>query len=368
MKILLADDDRTVRYALRESLQKLGHTVVECENGQEVLGKLFTGDLPQLLILDWMMPDTDGLEVCRVIRERRDLPFTYVMMLTGRSSSADVLEGLRSGANDYLVKPVHSAEFQARVQIAVQLVESNNIVAQQKLAVFGAVRMASLGEMATSMAHEINNPLAIILSQAESIVDRLHNTSIAPDVKAQIEQSVDSIADRVSKVSRVIHALRAFSRGDAREEPRFVSVREIFEHVEALCAARLKNEGIELIVKPFADSAGFEARPNQMVQALLNLVDNAVHATDSNKERWIEFEVFEDPKSVYVSVRDNGKGIPVEIRHRIMEPFFTTRDIGSGLGLGLSVARGYIAAHGGSLRLDEGDPRTRFVMTLPKKI
>lgn len=367
MRVLLADDDPTIRCVLKSSLEKLGHLVVECESGGEVLGQMFTGNLPQLLILDWMMPHTDGLEVCRAVRERRDLPFTYIMMLTGRASPADILEGLRSGANDYVMKPVASGEFQARIQVAVQLIESNNFISQQKLAVFGTARMASLGEMATSMAHEINNPLSIIHAEAESITDRIQGVALPEPVKADVERSVNSITETVQRISRILRALQTFSKADDKEDPRSVPVQEIFEHVVALCSGRLKNDGVDLIVRPFARDISLEARPNQIVQSLLNLVDNAVHATAGLPERWIEFEVFEDPKNVYISVRDSGKGIPPEIRSRIMEPFFTTRDIGSGLGLGLSVARGCITAHGGSLRLDEGDPRTRFVLTLPKR-
>src|SRR4051812_29210554 len=99
MRILIADDSEINLALLERILEKLGHQVTACKNGTEVMDYHARGELPQLLILDWMMPGLDGVEVCRQLREDKTLPYTHVIMLTSKSESADVVTGLRSGVN-----------------------------------------------------------------------------------------------------------------------------------------------------------------------------------------------------------------------------------------------------------------------------
>ena len=121
MKILIAEDDGTSRLLLETTLKKWGHEVVSTRDGNEAWTAIKAEDAPQLAILDWMMPETDGLELCQRIRADSSLQGTYVIMLTARDSSSDLVEGLEAGADDYATKPVVRRELQARIEVGKRI-------------------------------------------------------------------------------------------------------------------------------------------------------------------------------------------------------------------------------------------------------
>ena len=121
MKILIADDDRVTRGLLKSRLSKWGHEVITCENGDEALEYLSREDPPKLAVLDWMMPGISGVDICRRVRSIHDHPYTYLILLTSKDETADIVEGLDSGADDYIVKPFNPNELKVRVRAGVRL-------------------------------------------------------------------------------------------------------------------------------------------------------------------------------------------------------------------------------------------------------
>ena len=123
MKILVADDSLVVRRRLASLLTQWGHEVVETKDGEEAWQLLSGADVPPIAILDWVMPEPDGVELCKRIRETPALKKTYVLMLTGMSNPEYIVTGLNAGANDFIVKPFNEPELQARVNVGVRMVE-----------------------------------------------------------------------------------------------------------------------------------------------------------------------------------------------------------------------------------------------------
>ncbi len=115
MKILLADDDRVSRRLMERMLRSNGYDVVTAENGRQAMDELSREGSPRLALLDWMMPELDGLGVCREIRSRSDKSYVYILLLTAREAADDIVAGLKAGADDYLTKPCRVAELQARL-------------------------------------------------------------------------------------------------------------------------------------------------------------------------------------------------------------------------------------------------------------
>jgi two-component system, cell cycle response regulator len=115
MKILLADDDHVSRLLMERMLRSNGYEVVTAENGRQAMQELSRKDGPRLALLDWMMPELDGLGVCREIRASRNKSYIYILLLTARESPDDIVAGLKAGADDYLTKPCHLAELNARL-------------------------------------------------------------------------------------------------------------------------------------------------------------------------------------------------------------------------------------------------------------
>lgn len=123
MRILIADDDATSRLLLRRHLTQEGHEVIEASDGTAAWGALTGPNPPRAALLDWMMPGKSGLEICREMRERKDLPYVHIILITARQERQDVLEGLAAGADDYLTKPLDLQELHFRIAIVKRLVE-----------------------------------------------------------------------------------------------------------------------------------------------------------------------------------------------------------------------------------------------------
>ncbi|HUE16799.1 MAG TPA: response regulator transcription factor [Planctomycetaceae bacterium] len=131
MKILIAEDDLVSRTMLSRLLTTWGHEVVVTIDGQAAWDILQRDDAPKLAILDWMMPEMDGVEVCRRVHRRERSEPTYLILLTAKDRTEDVVEGLNSGANDYLVKPFDRRELEARVRVAERMVSLQHDLAER---------------------------------------------------------------------------------------------------------------------------------------------------------------------------------------------------------------------------------------------
>lgn len=365
MKILIADDDESSRLLLKRSLEKMGHEVIETSNGKDALGILFKGGMPQLLFLDWMMPELTGLQVCQKIRERQDLPFFYIVLITSRSDREDIITGLRAGANDYITKPLRSQEFQARLQVGIQMIELNNLVVAQRLKLIAHAKMATLGEMANGIAHEINNPLAIISGHFSKLIDSFRPPASPFDVESALDSCERGIVT-VKRIARIIEALRAYASDGENEPFQSTLAKELIETMFSFSAEKIRNHGVSVDFHMNREDLRFEVQRSQICQVLLNLLDNSFLAAKEQSKKWIKVELFDDTNNILIAITDSGPGIPEAIRAKIMQPFFTTRGIKQGNGLGLSVSKGIVEAHRGELILDESSPFTRFVISIPK--
>lgn len=225
-------------------------------------------------------------------------------------------------------------------------------------------RMAALGEMAGGVAHEINNPLAIIHGNVERLKVLAGNGQLDMPTLLKFSDRIGSTALRISKI---VKSLRAFARDGEHDPFSKVPVHEVFEDLLELCRERLKYHEVELLVEPIPDDSILECRPIQIGQVLLNLVNNAHDAVQSLDTKWIHLRVRDSGDWLEISVVDSGTGIPAELRHKILQPFFTTKELGKGTGLGLSVSKGIIESHGGTLTVDDTSPNTCFVICLPKR-
>lgn len=258
-------------------------------------------------------------------------------------------------------------------------------------------KMASLGQLTAGIAHEINNPINFISSGMVSLkmsieamreiaeeYTRLDDGDDPEDVLEAVkelkeEHEYDEIVDElddlindinygVSRTIEIVKGLRVFSRLD-EEEAKNANVNENID--ATLTLLRNKTKGKIEIVKHYDTSMKeIECYPGQLNQVFMNILNNAVQAMpDEKKDGEIKIYTEENDEGVIVRIKDNGVGIPEEIKDRIWEPFFTTKEVGVGTGLGMSITYGIIEKHGGKIELmSEVGKGTEFVISLPKRI
>jgi len=218
--------------------------------------------------------------------------------------------------------------------------------------------------MSGNIAHEVNNPVAAILLRAQRL------RMLAGDGRldtAKVIKVAGEIEGTAQRIARIVDALRSFAR-DGRSGPlQPESVSAIIRETVDLCAQRFVQHAIDLRVADVPDGLVVDCRRVQVSQILLNLLANAhdaVEAVQKVDDRWVQIDASACDDAISITVSDGGPGVPADIRDRIMEPFFTTKEIGRGTGLGLSVSKGLAEGHGGRLEYDASSPVTRFVLTL----
>ncbi|MGZ3651047.1 MAG: ATP-binding protein [Bdellovibrionota bacterium] len=241
---------------------------------------------------------------------------------------------------------------------------ANEQLENQRIKLAGTAKMSSLGEMAGGIAHEINSPLATIKSLSSQVEELIQEEPIDRTLVMERAKKIGKTTDRIAKI---IQGLRTFSR-DGSEDP-FISVNvsQLVDETLSFCKERFQKHGTEVSVVPISPDLYFEGRATQISQVLLNLVHNADDAIRALEQKWIRIEARENAGRVEISVTDSGRGISADTQKRLFQPFFTTKEIGKGTGMGLSISIGIVKAHGGSLTLDNTSENTRFVVSIPQR-
>jgi signal transduction histidine kinase len=360
--IFLADDDNTSLSLVTQAVKKWGFSVTTFTDGASVANAMQKASSPFLAVLDWMMPEMTGLEAIACFKQSSKRPPAYTMLLTSRNSPVDILNALRSGADDFLSKPVDLDQLKVRIQMGIEKIE---FFQKQELQVALNNRnahLAAIATMAAGVAHEVNNPLAIVSGMASQI----EREAQRPEPSFQfISERAKKVSAQSARISKIVKNLLRFSEDFDVEKFELKKSKEFIDNCVGLCRMRFEQYGIELRLKGFSDSILLNCRPASLSQAILNLLNNSFDAIRTAKERWIEIEMIPSVSSVRILVTDSGPGIPEAFREKILLPFFTTKEVGAGLGLGLSVSHGILKEHRGELFHNPAAANTQFILTLP---
>jgi len=248
------------------------------------------------------------------------------------------------------------------VQLRTKELEDLQLTAVQ------ASKMAALGEMAGGIAHEINNPLSIILFKASILEDQLSEVKIEPsELQKKIVDDIAKIKSTAIRISKIIKGLKIISRNSDDDPMEKIVISQIVEDSLELCRDKFLENGITYTIDlGDCGSTVIKGRPAQLSQVLINLFNNAIDAVLSLSEKWIELKVLSTERGIKISVTDSGAGISKQIVEKIMQPFFTTKGAGKGTGLGLSISKGIIEKHHGTLNYNPDSAHTQFVIELPR--
>lgn len=227
-----------------------------------------------------------------------------------------------------------------------------------------SARMAAVGEMAGGIAHEINNPLEVIHAHHYLVREMSEKNETCGE---SWKKNLKVIDDAVVRIQRIIKGLLAYARQSTNDPKTETAIAEILAELLELSHGRMERKGISISFAKVDATLKIVCRPYQISQILLNLLNNAIDVVATLPEKWIRLEVAEKAAVVEFRVVDSGKGIPQNIRHKLFESFFTTKEFGFGSGLGLSISRGLALEHNGALQVDDTAKNTTFVLTIPKK-
>lgn len=382
-KIIIIDDERMILDLTAMVLQHRGYEVYTADNaldGYEIIAR----ERPAVALLDYMMPQVNGMMALREIRQR--FPSTYVVMFTGKGSEEIAVELMKAGAADYILKPFSNANLVDRIDAVLRLraIELHNRelleererllaeiaewnrelehrVAEKSRAlehahaeILQSEKLAALGHLSAGMAHEIRNPLNSI-----GLFAQILRAGVADD--PEMISYTEKIVNEVERIDDILVKLLATSRRSPFHL-RSIRVQDVIRQVVSDFETQARSQQVDVSVA-LADSApAILADGDELSQIFTNLVANALFEMRGGGRLGIHMTL--DAGSMTVTVSDTGEGIPAENLSKIFDPFFTTKE--KGTGFGLSVVLRIVKTYGGRIRAEsEPGSGSRFIVTLP---
>jgi C4-dicarboxylate-specific signal transduction histidine kinase len=224
-----------------------------------------------------------------------------------------------------------------------------------------AERIACFGEMAGGIAHEINNPLAIVRGLAEIMHKKARTGAINAD---EVATSMERMFLAVDRIVRVVNSIQIFAKTGEEMPLTAMSLTEVLRDLDFVFCGIACNHGIEFSHEGEADVC-IDCRPGDLAQALFNIINNATEALKKTQAPFIRMSVTNSQGFVYIRISNNGPVVPTNLREKIFQPFFSTKTTGMSPGLGLSMSRAIAAGLGGDLYLEIDTIMTTFIFKLP---
>lgn len=421
--ILIVDDTNTNIEVVSEVLTNSGFEVVTAMDGEIALQQV-QDRLPDLILLDVMMPKLDGLETCKKLKDNlttRDIP---VIFMTGISDTDTKVKCFALGAVDYIIKPFQKAEILARINTHLQLRHLTKTleerVTQRTAALSQALedlqksqlqlvqkeKMSALGQLVAGIAHEINNPVGCIygnithasayFQDMSKLIDLYQQhyphpvTEIQEEITAidldylrtDLPNLIASMKDSVQRICDISSSLRTFSREDSDRKVS-CNIHEGIDSTIMILKHRLKlskNRPDIQVIRDYDNLPQIKCFSGQINQVFMNLLANAIDALEESNigrsygeieanpnQIKIQTRLTEDSHHVLIRIKDNGVGMSDDVQQQIFEYLFTTKPVGQGTGLGLSIARQIIVEkHQGTLEVNSTLGKgSEFIITIP---
>lgn len=248
-------------------------------------------------------------------------------------------------------------------QDITDLKKAQQTIFDQQAKLVASSKLVALGELAACLTHEINNPLGVILGRCEMLRRSIDRGQISPEELLKVAESIETTGHRIEKVVR---SMRSLARGEDSEGLEDVSVPQLIEQTLDLTRQRFIDHGIRF-EQEIEFSGPVRCRLTQALQILINLLNNshdAVYDSVDASKRWVKLCVTENGGVVSFAVEDGGPGVPQDLKAKLFTPFFTTKDVQIGTGMGLSISQSLAHRQGGEIVIESSADPTRFVLKL----
>ena len=364
-KLLVVDD-------APENIQPLISTLKDdfaiqvAKNGNDAIKHATEEPQPDIILLDIMMPDMDGYQVCKYLKaddRTKDIPIIFV---TALDSSEDEEKGLKLGAVDYITKPINPQLVKARVNnhlelklyrdhLKHELDEKEEILMVQS-------RHAAMGEMIGIIAHQWRQPITTISLEASNMIASIELETANLE---ELKKNSKDIIDQTIYISKTIDDFRNFFRPN--KEKTVVKLEDILVDTKKILGPNLDTYGIQLITE-VKDSKPIMCYPRELVHVYINLLKNAkdVFIEKETKQRKVTVTIDSDENGIISTVCDNGGGIDDSIKDKLFDIYFSTKSGDNGLGLGLYISKIILEKHlNGSISVENNDEGACFTIRIP---
>ena len=391
-RILVVDDNVMNVDITQACLSTKGYEIVTAADGEAAL-IMAVEQLPDLILLDVMMPKRDGLDVCRTLKAERSLPFIPIILMTARADSEDIVRGLEAGADEYLTKPVDHVALVARVSSMLRIKEQQDTIQAQaaQLEVYAAelaadnrklsaqlaeeAKLAEIARLLGDIGHDVKNMMMPIVMGADlldcelkELLKRLagddENRSkatqeLSQEVFGMVRSNSRRIQDRVKEIADAVKG----RSGPASFAACQVStlIRAVFSTLRYFA----EQSGVRLSAENLDDLPVLNADESRLFNVFYNLINNAIPETPSGGSITVDGRFDSETEVLTLSVKDTGRGMPREVRDSLFSKRAISRKAG-GTGLGTRIVKDAVDSHAGSITVESEEGKgTTFFIALP---
>ena len=356
--VLIVDDEPDMREYLTDLLDG-EYRILTAASGHAAL-EAARQHRPELIVLDLMLPEIDGLEVCRRIKQDSELRVCRIVLLTARANEPSKLSALENGADDFLTKPFSGIEVQTRLRNLLrnanleQDLHRRNHELEDALAqlsetqdqLIHSEKLNALGRLSAGLLHEINNPLNYTLTALE-----FAKNDPVVESAGDLKETLSDIDEGMQRIRGIVKELRAFAYPSKSEKIAFELSKATNAAIQ-IAMHEMQGIRVDNRVEPGLMVVGSH---NHITQVTMNLISNAfkaIRSANTSRSGEVVISTQIEGERVSVSVLDNGPGIPDEVIDRVFDPFYTTAAVGDGMGMGLSICQTIIHNHDGELKVE----------------
>ena len=391
-RILVVDDDPMNVDIIQTRLSAQGYEIVTATNGDAAL-TMVIAQLPDLILLDVVMPKRDGIDVCRTLKADRSLPFIPIILVTARADSQDVIQGLEAGADEYLTKPVDHAALVARVSSMLRIKEQQDTIQAQaaQLEAYAAglaahnhqltaqlaeeAKLAEIARLLGDIGHDVKNMMMPIVlgvelfdSELRELLERLApgdenrrqaTQEMSQEVFGMVRTNSRRIQDRVKEIGDAVKGRSGAANFAPCRIPKLISA--VFSTLRFYA----QQSGVRLSAENLDDLPVLKADEGRLFNAFYNLINNAIPETSSGGSITVDGRFDSEAEVLILSVRDTGRGMPREVRDSLFSKRVISRKAG-GTGLGTRIVKDAVDSHAGSITVESEEGKgTTFFVTLP---
>ena len=228
-----------------------------------------------------------------------------------------------------------------------------------------SAKLESIGLMACGIAHEINNPLAIISALNQKIKKNIGTLSVGNSCREEMAKDLIKVDSTINRISKIIQDVKYYSRDSTNENYELISLQNLIDDLIRFSENRMNQKNIKFMLECKVLGLKLYCQKTALSQVLINLINNSIDAIEQLEEKWINLKIEKNENTIRLAIIDSGKGIDLNIQGKIMSPFFTTKEVGKGTGIGLGICLSIIRNHQGKFFLEKNAINTTFIIELP---